>query len=213
MPGHKRWCTKDNPHPLGSRLGTLADKLVKNKKIEKKLNETLPVINFKDNIIRNNLQVKYLGSLFTMNGDIKIEIRRRIGLASGQFRTYNDIFKNKDLSIDTKIKFYETLILSITLFGCESWPNIKNHSRIISRMITGHKLIIKNKKNQNIFEIEWELQNKLLLQIIKKRKLKYLRIIFSSNGYKKVKELLNKNKINPFFEFINIIIPKKLKNL
>eukprot|EP01084_Bolivina_argentea_P020834 38702_1 len=204
IPGHKRWCTKDNPRPLGSRLGTLADKIIKNKKIEKKLNETLPVIKFKSNNIHNEIQVKYLGSVFTMNGDIEIEIRRRIGLASGQFRIYNNIFKNKKLSIQNKFRFYDTLILSITLFGCESWPNIKKHSRIISRMITGHKLIIRNNKNQTNFEIEWKIQDDLLLETIKQRKLKYLRVIFSKNGCRKVKELLKKNKLNPFFEFINI---------
>eukprot|EP01084_Bolivina_argentea_P020835 38704_1 len=117
---------------------------------------------------------------------------------------WSDYNFNTDDEEREKFRFYDTLILSITLFGCESWPNIKKHSRIISRMITGHKLIIRNNKNQTNFEIEWKIQDDLLLETIKQRKLKYLRVIFSKNGCRKVKELLKKNKLNPFFEFINI---------
>eukprot|EP01084_Bolivina_argentea_P201900 345038_1 len=187
LPGHKAWCKKDNPYPTGSRRGTLADKIIKNNKIEKILNEVLPVIEYKGNKIMNKFSVKYLGSIFTMNGDITIEIRRRIGMASGQFRVYFNIFNDKKLNIEIKMRFYDALILSIALFGCESWPNIKKHSKIISRMITGHKSIIKDNKNQNNFENMWKYEDKLLLNKIKERKLKYLRIIFSNNGCEKVK--------------------------
>eukprot|EP01084_Bolivina_argentea_P020836 38705_1 len=124
IPGHKAWCKRDRPYPSGSRKGTIADKIIKNKKIEKILNEILPVIEFKGNKIKNKYSVKYLGSLFTMNGDITIEIKRRIGMASGQFRVYFNIFKNSELNINIKIRFYDALILSIALYGCESWPNI-----------------------------------------------------------------------------------------
>ncbi len=200
---HKRWCNKDSPHPNGSRRGTLADQLVKNKKIEKLLNDILPTINFKGNKIENKLKVKYLGSLFAMNGDIRIEIRCRIGLASGQYRVYYNVFENHELQMDIKFRFYDTLIVSVALYACESWPNVKKHSIIISRMITGHKAIIRNNRNQLTFEMSWKNEDITLLKSIKQRKLKYLRIIFSNKGCRKIKELLNKNKINPFFEFIN----------
>merc|ERR1712228_235162 len=140
-----------------------------------------------------------------MGGQVVNEIRRRIGLASGAFRKYYCLFKTDKLDINIKKRLYNAIIVSIVLYGFESWPDIHKHTRKISRMLTGQKAVINNKKyDGNEFKIKWDEEEKELLLLIKERKLKYLRNIFDEEeGCKKVKEFLEKDhKNNPFFEFI-----------
>merc|ERR1712228_159912 len=107
-----------------------------------------------------------------MGGQVVNEIRRRIGLASGAFRKYYCLFKTDKLDINIKKRLYNAIIVSIVLYGFESWPNIGKHTRKISRMLTGQKAVINNKKLEgNEFKIEWDMEEKKLLLLIKKRKL------------------------------------------
>ena len=49
------------------------------------------------------------------------DIHRRIGLAGVAVRRLNNIWKNKAISKWTKVKLYETLVLSILCYNSETW--------------------------------------------------------------------------------------------
>ena len=62
--------------------------------------------------------------------------------------------------------------------------------------------MIKKNNNDTDFKALWDEENQDLLDNIKIRKLKYLHNILTEKGCKKISELLDKNRNNPFFEFI-----------
>jgi len=60
----------------------------------------------------------YLGSIQTSDGYC---IARRIGLVSSAMLSLNNIWNTKHLSIQTKVRVYQTLVLSILLYASETW--------------------------------------------------------------------------------------------
>ena len=59
--------------------------------------------------------------LVTGNSSIDRELDIRIGLASSAFNTLNNIWRNSGITINTKVKIYETGVTSILLYGCATW--------------------------------------------------------------------------------------------
>ncbi|KAL8578106.1 hypothetical protein ACOMHN_055426 [Nucella lapillus] len=64
---------------------------------------------------------KYLGSLITKDGSSTKEIRTRLSLASLTMTKLDTIWKNNTISLPVKIRLYKSLVISILLYGCESW--------------------------------------------------------------------------------------------
>ena len=65
----------------------------------------------------------YLGGrINTANGSVG-DIERRIGLARGVLQTLSQIWSAKELSKATKVKVYETLVLSVLLYNSETWTS------------------------------------------------------------------------------------------
>jgi hypothetical protein len=60
-------------------------------------------------------QLKHLGTTVTYQNSIQEEITSR--LKSGNFLSSNLLSRNK------KIKIYITIILSVVLYGCETWSH------------------------------------------------------------------------------------------
>ena len=58
---------------------------------------------------------KYVGSLLDTQQDIK----RRKSLANQSYISVKDIYRNKDISLDTKLRIHNALIESIFLYNCE----------------------------------------------------------------------------------------------
>ena len=50
------------------------------------------------------------------------DIKSRLGKANSTFGRQNNIWKNKSLKCKTKIRLYESLVLSTALYGAETWP-------------------------------------------------------------------------------------------
>ena len=66
-------------------------------------------------------QVTYLGAKITSDGKIDKEISFRIGKATGAFNQLNNIWKNKNISINNKVRIYIAAVLTILTYGCEIW--------------------------------------------------------------------------------------------
>ena len=74
---------------------------------------------------------KYLGSILNRDGTSTQEIKVRIAQASAALAKLSPILQNKNISLPVKIKLYRTLIVSIFLYGCESWTTTAETERRI----------------------------------------------------------------------------------
>jgi len=63
----------------------------------------------------------YLGGNICTHGGSEKDVERRIGLARGIWQALGKIWSSKELGIDTKVRMYETLVLSALLYNSETW--------------------------------------------------------------------------------------------
>ena len=68
----------------------------------------------------NVARFKYLGSLFTFDNDCTAEINNRIALASYTYSKLKTIWKNKNISMETKIKILKICVFSTLEYGVET---------------------------------------------------------------------------------------------
>jgi hypothetical protein len=76
------------------------------------------------NTIKSTPVFRYLGSLMssTDHHDLDAEISRRISSAANNFRLVSRrIWSSHDVSTTTKIQLYNSLVMSILLYACETW--------------------------------------------------------------------------------------------
>jgi hypothetical protein len=65
-------------------------------------------------------QFEYLGVLLTQNNELKVEISRRLQLASKRYFGVGTRIRSRSISINLKIKMYMTLIRPIILYISET---------------------------------------------------------------------------------------------
>jgi len=87
----------------------------------------------------------YLGSIQTSDGYCRSDIARRIGLASSAISSLNNIWSTKHLSIETKVRVYQTLVLSILLYASETWTSLASDMKAIESF---HMVSAKDPWNQ-----------------------------------------------------------------
>ena len=64
----------------------------------------------------------YLGSIISSDCSLDKEITSRIGKASSAFgKLRSRVYLNRELSLTTKVSVYCAIVLSILLYGCETW--------------------------------------------------------------------------------------------
>ena len=91
-----------------------------------------PTFSISGNQFKNSENFTYLGSNLSFSGDLTNEIQRRINLASSTFgRLSKRVFGNQDLTIHTKIIFYNVVVISTILYGCETWVPYRRHVRLL----------------------------------------------------------------------------------
>jgi len=54
---------------------------------------------------------------------------RRIGIASGTMGRLSNVWQQSRLSLATKLRAYNSLVLSVLLYGCETWTILKTDER------------------------------------------------------------------------------------
>ena len=80
-----------------------------------------------ENLTAGNSEVEnldtltYLAANVTKDGGSTADIKRRTALASASFRRLNNIWRVTDLSRKTKASLFKSLVLSLLLYGCETW--------------------------------------------------------------------------------------------
>lgn len=63
----------------------------------------------------------YLGSTITNNGSCEPDVRRRIGMAKSAMSQLHKTWRDRNISLKTKIKLVHTLVFPIFLYGAETW--------------------------------------------------------------------------------------------
>ena len=61
------------------------------------------------------------GSKITADGDCSHEIKRRLLLGRKVMTNLDSIFKNRDITLPTKVHLVKVMVFPIVLYGCESW--------------------------------------------------------------------------------------------
>ena len=70
----------------------------------------------------------YLGSLIAASGRMDREVEKRIAQASMAFGALRKaVFLEKNLSLKTKRAIYQACVLSVLLYGSESWTPLSKH--------------------------------------------------------------------------------------
>ena len=63
----------------------------------------------------------FLGSKITADGDCSREIKRRLLLRRKVMTNLDSIFKNRDITLSTKVHLVKAMVFPVVLYGCESW--------------------------------------------------------------------------------------------
>ena len=75
----------------------------------------------------------YLGSRMSNDGDIRAEINIRIGKSSCAFNYLKNVWKEDRISLATKLKLFNAIVISVLLYGCESWKGLKESEERVRR--------------------------------------------------------------------------------
>ena len=71
------------------------------------------------------------GSKITADGDCSHEIKRRLLLGRKVMTNLDSIFKNRDITLPTKVRLVKAMVFPVAMYGCESWTVKKDeHQRI-----------------------------------------------------------------------------------
>ncbi|KAI8479503.1 hypothetical protein Bbelb_427640 [Branchiostoma belcheri] len=65
-------------------------------------------------------------SLITSDCKSDQDVKRRLGIASAAFASLSRVWRSKHLSRTNKLRTYNTLVLSVLLYGAESWTITKS---------------------------------------------------------------------------------------
>ena len=66
-------------------------------------------------------EFKYLGTTLTNKNSIQQEIKSRLKPGYACYYSVQNLLSSSLLSKDLKIKIYRAIILSVVLYGCETW--------------------------------------------------------------------------------------------
>ena len=62
----------------------------------------------------------FLGSKITADGDCSHKIKRRLLLERKAMTNLDSIFKNRDITLPTKVHLVKAMAFAVVIYGCES---------------------------------------------------------------------------------------------
>ena len=71
------------------------------------------------------------GSKITADGDCSHEIKKRLLLGRKVMTNLDSIFKNRDITLLTKVRLVKAMVFPVVMYGCESWTVKKAERRRI----------------------------------------------------------------------------------
>ena len=73
----------------------------------------------------------FLGSRITVDGDCSHEMKRCLLLGRKVMTNLESIFKNRDMTLPTKVRLVKAMVFPVVMDGCESWSIKKAERRRI----------------------------------------------------------------------------------
>ena len=132
---------------------------------------------------------KYLGAIISNEGS-KPEILSRIAQTTAALSRLKIIWRDKNISLASKVKLMRTLILSTFFYACESWTltaEIERRIQALEMRCYRRRLNISYKDHVTNKVVRNRIQNVIgvnvdLLTMVKKRKLRWYGHISRSSG-------------------------------
>jgi hypothetical protein len=81
-------------------------------------NDNVRVVN---KALKNMVEFKYFVTVVTNQNCIHEEIKSRLNLGKACYHAVQYLFSSHLLLKHVKIKIYRTIILTVVLYGCETW--------------------------------------------------------------------------------------------
>ena len=63
----------------------------------------------------------FLGSKITVDRDCSHEIKRHLFFGRKAMANLDNILKNRDITLLTKIRIVKAMVFPVVMYGCESW--------------------------------------------------------------------------------------------
>ena len=93
-----------------------------------------------------------MGSIFTEDLDDTNDVNRRIQQATAAFYSLNkNVLRNIDIPIKLQLRTYETIVLNLLLWGCESWA-LKESNR--EKLVVCHHRFLCRMLNISIYDVK-----------------------------------------------------------
>ena len=73
----------------------------------------------------------FLGSKITADSDFSHEIKRHLLLGRKVMTNLDSIFKNRDITLPTKVCLVKAMVFPVVMYGCENWTIKKAECRRI----------------------------------------------------------------------------------
>ena len=73
----------------------------------------------------------FLGSKITADGDCSHEIKRRLLLGRKAMTNLDNILKNRDIILLTKVPIIKAMFFPVVMYGCEIWTIKKTENQRI----------------------------------------------------------------------------------
>ena len=101
----------------------------------------------------------YLGANVTKDGGSTADMKKRIGLASSTFNRLSKIWTATDIGRKTKVSLFKSLVLSVLLYGCETWKLTKREENKLD--------VFQTRCLRRMFKIRWQqrVTNKAVLEM------------------------------------------------
>ena len=103
-----------------------------------------PPLKMGSDVLEDVEEFKYLGSVIKYNGSLEREITTRITCAESAFNKLRNVWRNPAYSLQLKLRLFNSNVLSVLMYGCESWAltkqlekRIKGFENICLRHILG----------------------------------------------------------------------------
>ena len=86
----------------------------------------------------------FLGSKIIVDIECSLEIKRHLLLGRKAMSNLDNILKNRDVTLLTKLRIVETMVFLVVMYGCESWTIKKaEHQRIDGFQLWCWKILLR----------------------------------------------------------------------
>ena len=79
----------------------------------------------------------YFGCEISKYGDIRKQVSFGIGKAGTAFRNMEKVLNEDDMSLRTKLKLFNSIVVSVLLYGCETWKGLGEIEERVGRFESG----------------------------------------------------------------------------